>query len=77
MFCISTRVVQKMIETSRHSKQLICSIMSVLEPSFLELFKDDNGMHVVNRCLNCLSNEDNMVYRLFSFLLNLIFHNVS
>ena len=66
MFCVSTRVVQKLIETTK-DKELIHLIMSALEPGFLELIKDLNGNHVVQRCLHCLSNEDNTVYHLFPF----------
>ncbi|KAL3515543.1 hypothetical protein ACH5RR_022445 [Cinchona calisaya] len=52
-----TRVVQKLIETLK-SRQQISLVISSLEPGFLALIKDLNGNHVVQRCLQCLSNED-------------------
>ncbi|KAG8473434.1 hypothetical protein CXB51_035620 [Gossypium anomalum] len=53
-----TRVVQKLIETLK-TRQQISLVISVLEPGFLSLIKDLNGNHVVQRCLQCLSSEDN------------------
>ncbi|KAK7319420.1 hypothetical protein RJT34_04141 [Clitoria ternatea] len=53
-----TRVVQKLIETLK-TRQQISLAVSALEPGFLTLIKDLNGNHVVQRCLLCLSNEDN------------------
>ncbi|XP_015886236.3 uncharacterized protein LOC107421499 [Ziziphus jujuba] len=53
-----TRVVQKLIETLK-TRQQISLVISALEPGFLALIKDLNGNHVVQRCLQCLSNEDN------------------
>ncbi|KAI3497452.1 hypothetical protein L1887_40063 [Cichorium endivia] len=53
-----TRVVQKLIETLKTRKQ-IKVVISALEPGFLALIKDLNGNHVIQRCLQCLSNEDN------------------
>ncbi|KAL2343792.1 hypothetical protein Fmac_005077 [Flemingia macrophylla] len=53
-----TRVVQKLIETLKTRQQISLAI-SALEPGFLALIKDLNGNHVVQRCLLCLSNEDN------------------
>ncbi|XP_039001714.1 pumilio homolog 2-like [Hibiscus syriacus] len=53
-----TRVVQKLIETLK-TRQQISLIISSLEPGFLSLIKDLNGNHVVQRCLQCLSCEDN------------------
>ncbi|XP_043693848.1 meiotic coiled-coil protein 2-like isoform X2 [Telopea speciosissima] len=53
-----TRVVQKLIETLK-TKQQISMVISALEPGFLDLINDLNGNHVVQRCLQCLSNEDN------------------
>ncbi|MED6170345.1 hypothetical protein PIB30_030061, partial [Stylosanthes scabra] len=53
-----TRVVQKLIETLK-TRQQIALVVSALEPGFLALIKDLNGNHVVQRCLLCLSNEDN------------------
>ncbi|KAK9073945.1 hypothetical protein SSX86_006539 [Deinandra increscens subsp. villosa] len=53
-----TRAVQKLIETLKTRKQ-IKMVISALEPGFLALIKDLNGNHVIQRCLQCLSNEDN------------------
>ncbi|XP_020222190.1 putative pumilio homolog 8, chloroplastic [Cajanus cajan] len=53
-----TRVVQKLIETLK-TRQQISLVVSALEPGFLSLIKDLNGNHVVQHCLQCLSNEDN------------------
>ncbi|KAJ8433761.1 hypothetical protein Cgig2_025924 [Carnegiea gigantea] len=53
-----TRVVQKLIESLKTKKQ-ISMVVRALEPGFLDLIKDLNGNHVVQRCLQCLSSEDN------------------
>ncbi|XP_012568845.2 uncharacterized protein [Cicer arietinum] len=53
-----TRVVQKLIETLK-TRQQISLVVSALEPGFLALIKDLNGNHVIQHCLQCLSNEDN------------------
>ncbi|GAB4861209.1 hypothetical protein Ancab_036367 [Ancistrocladus abbreviatus] len=53
-----TRVVQKLIETLETRKE-IQSVILALEPGFLDLIKDLNGNHVVQRCLQCFSSEDN------------------
>ncbi|XP_047176130.1 uncharacterized protein LOC124843428 [Vigna umbellata] len=53
-----TRVVQKLIETLK-TRQQISLVVSALQPGFLVLIKDLNGNHVVQHCLQCLSNEDN------------------
>ncbi|GAB4845053.1 hypothetical protein Ancab_038458 [Ancistrocladus abbreviatus] len=53
-----TRVVQKLIETLKTRKQIHLVILA-LEPGFLDLIKDLNGNHVVQRCLQCFSSEDN------------------
>ncbi|MED6204649.1 hypothetical protein PIB30_010766 [Stylosanthes scabra] len=53
-----TRVVQKLIETIKTRRQ-ISLVVSALEPGFLSLIKDLNGNHVVQHCLQFLSNEDN------------------
>ncbi|XP_057739536.1 mRNA-binding protein puf3-like [Arachis stenosperma] len=53
-----TRVVQKLIETLKTRRQ-ISLVVSALEPGFLALIKDLNGNHVVQHCLQFLSNEDN------------------
>ncbi|CAL0302981.1 unnamed protein product [Lupinus luteus] len=54
----STRVVQKLIETLKTWPQ-ISLVVSALEPGFLTLIKDFNGNHVVQHCLQWLSNEHN------------------
>ncbi|XP_068637591.1 putative pumilio homolog 8, chloroplastic [Aristolochia californica] len=53
-----TRAVQKLIETLKTREQ-ISLVVSALESGFLDLIKDLNGNHVVQRCLQCLSSEDN------------------
>ncbi|CAI8587469.1 unnamed protein product [Vicia faba] len=53
-----TRVVQKLIETLETGQQ-ISLVVSALEPGSLTLIKDLHGNHVVQHCLECLSNEDN------------------
>ncbi|KNA22135.1 hypothetical protein SOVF_036610 [Spinacia oleracea] len=53
-----TRVVQKLIESLKTRRQISLVVRS-LEPGFLDLTKDINGNHVVQRCLQCLSNDDN------------------
>ncbi|ESQ27302.1 hypothetical protein EUTSA_v10018339mg [Eutrema salsugineum] len=53
-----TRVVQRLVETLRTGKQ-ISLVKSALRPGFLDLIKDLNGNHVIQRCLQCLSTEDN------------------
>ncbi|XP_061345938.1 putative pumilio homolog 7, chloroplastic [Gastrolobium bilobum] len=53
-----TRVVQKLIETLNSGKQ-ISLVKSAIQPGFLELIKDLNGNHVIQRCLQCLSCQDN------------------
>eukprot|EP00268_Persea_americana_P059230 TRINITY_DN7245_c0_g2_i3.p1 TRINITY_DN7245_c0_g2~~TRINITY_DN7245_c0_g2_i3.p1 ORF type:complete len:829 (-),score=172.02 TRINITY_DN7245_c0_g2_i3:376-2862(-) len=53
-----TRSVQKLLETLK-TRQQISLVVSALELGFLDLIKDLNGNHVVQRCLQCLSNEDN------------------
>lgn len=64
MFCLSlscsTRVVQRLVETIKTGKQ-ISLVKSALRPGFLDLVKDLNGNHVIQRCLHCLSTEDNKV----------------
>lgn len=58
-------MVQKLIESLK-TRQQISLAVSALEPGFLALIKDLNGNHVVQRCLLCLSNEDNKA-RFLSF----------
>ncbi|KAG1366506.1 pumilio domain-containing protein C6G9.14 [Cocos nucifera] len=53
-----TRAVQKLIETIK-TPQEIALVISALKPGFLDLIKDLNGNHVVQRCLQCLSPKDN------------------
>ncbi|KAK7311623.1 hypothetical protein RJT34_09880 [Clitoria ternatea] len=53
-----TRVVQKLIETLNNAKQ-ISLVRSAIQPGFLDLIKDLNGNHVIQRCLQCLSCQDN------------------
>lgn len=53
-----TRVVQKLIETLK-TRQQIALVTLALELGFLDLIKDLNGNHVIQRCLQCLSKEDN------------------
>lgn len=48
------------METIRTGKQ-ISLVKSALRPGFLDLIKDLNGNHVIQRCLQCLSTEDNKV----------------
>lgn len=62
----STRVVQKLIKTIRTREQ-ISLVKSALEPGFLDLVKDLNGNHVIQRCLQFLSMEDNEVFSIFAF----------
>jgi len=54
-------VVQKLIESLKTKKQ-ISMVVRALEPGFLDLIKDLNGNHVVQRCLQCLNSEDNKVF---------------
>ncbi|XP_028757424.1 uncharacterized protein LOC114716570 [Neltuma alba] len=53
-----TRVIQKLIETLNSRKQ-ISLVKSALQAGFLDLIKDLNGNHVIQRCLQCLSCQDN------------------
>uniref|UniRef100_A0A7N0TWY6 PUM-HD domain-containing protein n=1 Tax=Kalanchoe fedtschenkoi TaxID=63787 RepID=A0A7N0TWY6_KALFE len=53
-----TRVIQKLIETAT-SREQILKIVSALEPGFYALIKDSNGIHVIDKCLHCFTNEDN------------------
>ncbi|CAH8309743.1 unnamed protein product [Eruca vesicaria subsp. sativa] len=53
-----TRVVQRLVETIRTGKQ-VSMVKSALRPGFLDLIKDLNGNHVIQRCLQCLGTEDN------------------
>ncbi|GLU16196.1 hypothetical protein SLE2022_326410 [Rubroshorea leprosula] len=53
-----TRVIQKLIETLK-CRQEISLVKSGLKSGILDLIKDLNGIHVLQRCLQCLSKEDN------------------
>ncbi|CAH8306842.1 unnamed protein product [Eruca vesicaria subsp. sativa] len=53
-----TRVVQKLVESIKTKKQIVL-VMSALRPGFLNLTKDLNGNHVIQRCLQCLATQDN------------------
>ncbi|KAJ1377439.1 Pumilio, RNA binding domain [Sesbania bispinosa] len=53
-----TRVVQKLIGTLNCREQ-ISLVRSAIQPGFLDLIKDLNGNHVIQRCLQCLSCQDN------------------
>lgn len=48
------------METIRTGKQ-VSMVKSALRPGFLDLIKDLNGNHVIQRCLQCLGTEDNKV----------------
>lgn len=71
-------MVQKLVETVKTTNQ-ISLVKSALEPGFLDLIKDLNGNHVIQRCLQCLSNEDNKVLFFsfnFDYLMQLVRLNV-
>ncbi|KAG6479547.1 putative pumilio homolog 8, chloroplastic [Zingiber officinale] len=53
-----TRTVQKLIETVK-TKQHISLVISTLRLGFLDLIKDLNGSHVLQRCLESFTAEDN------------------
>ena len=53
-------MVQQLIKTLK-TRQQISLVISALEPGFLALIKDVNGNHVVQRCLERHSNNDNKV----------------
>lgn len=57
---VSTCAMQKLIETLKTRQQISLLIMA-LEPGFLDLVKDLNGNHVVQRCLQCFGKEHNKV----------------
>lgn len=71
VFCISTRVVQKLVETLS-TKQQISMVISALEPGFLALMKDLNGSHLIKRCLQCFPIEDKKVILLLSTTCHLV-----
>ncbi|KAF9579317.1 hypothetical protein BGW38_004475 [Lunasporangiospora selenospora] len=53
-----TRAVQKMIEFLSTPQQ-IAIVVVALNPSVVTLIKDLNGNHVIQKCLNRLTSEDN------------------
>lgn len=53
-----TRVIQKLVETLKY-RQEISLVQSALKSGILDLIKDLNGNHVLQRCLECLNIEDN------------------
>ncbi|CAL9067662.1 putative pumilio homolog 7, chloroplastic isoform X1 [Musa acuminata AAA Group] len=53
-----TRAVQKLIDTLKTKKQ-IALVISAIQPGFLDLIKDLNGSHVLQRCLESFTPEDN------------------
>ncbi|RRT54874.1 hypothetical protein B296_00047000 [Ensete ventricosum] len=59
-----TRVVQKILETIKSPVQF-SMIVSALKPVIVLLIKNNNGSHVAQRCLDCLSPE-NKEARIFS-----------
>ncbi|XP_064995791.1 uncharacterized protein LOC135631802 isoform X1 [Musa acuminata AAA Group] len=52
-----TRVVQKILETVKSPVQF-SMIVSALKPVIVLLIKNNNGSHVAQRCLDCLSPEN-------------------
>ncbi|CAM0949848.1 unnamed protein product [Alopecurus aequalis] len=53
-----TRAVQKLIEILR-TREEIQLVVAALRPGFLELIKDPNGNHVVQKCLQSFAADDN------------------
>ncbi|OEL28345.1 putative pumilio-like protein 7, chloroplastic [Dichanthelium oligosanthes] len=53
-----TRAVQKLIESLR-TREEIGLVIDALRPGFLELIKDPNGNHVVQKCLQSFEADDN------------------
>lgn len=56
-----TRAVQKLIESLRTEEE-IRLVIEALRPGFLELIKDPNGNHVVQKCLQSFDADDNKVH---------------
>jgi hypothetical protein len=54
--------VQKLIETLKSQEQ-VAMVIAALADGVVELTKDLNGNHVVQRCLQKLSHEDSQVSR--------------
>lgn len=57
-------MVQVLISTIKSRRQ-IALVRAAIQPAFLELVKDLNGNHVIQRCLTCFSVQDNEVYHFF------------
>ncbi|KAH8955938.1 hypothetical protein BDL97_07G011200 [Sphagnum fallax] len=57
-----TRAVQKLIETLKSPEQ-VAMVITALSDGVVELIKDLNGNHVVQRCLQKLSHEDSQQLR--------------
>lgn len=55
-----TRAVQKLIETLKAPEQVVM-VIAALKQGVVTLIKDLNGNHVVQRCLQRLSNDDSQV----------------
>ncbi|KAF8646418.1 hypothetical protein HU200_065862 [Digitaria exilis] len=53
-----TRAVQKLIESLK-TREEISLVVDALRPGFLELIKDPNGNHVVQKCLQSFEANDN------------------
>ncbi|URE28160.1 Pumilio domain-containing protein C6G9.14 [Musa troglodytarum] len=53
-----TRAVQKLIGSLK-TRQQIALVISAIKPGFLDLIKDLNGSHVLQRCLESFKVEDN------------------
>ncbi|KAJ1265399.1 hypothetical protein BS78_08G074100 [Paspalum vaginatum] len=53
-----TRAVQKLIESLK-TREEISLVIDTLRPGFLELIKDPNGNHVVQKCLQSFEANDN------------------
>ena len=51
-----TRVVQKMVETADTAEQ-VSAISAAIRCNCMELIRDMNGNHVVQRCLACMARE--------------------
>lgn len=52
--------MQKLIESLR-TREEIQLVVAALRPGFLELIKDPNGNHVVQKCLQAFEADDNKV----------------
>lgn len=65
-------MVQKLIATV-NSRTQIAMLRSAIQPDFLDLVKDLNGNHVIQRCLQYFSCKDNGVYHFSLLLLVLLF----